>query len=117
MPIEARWVDGYPARMQSGANKQAFFKVQVSYADGTPVNDAVVYLYNISTNPATFISTLVLVPTGNGIYGVNPGTLTYGDCKNVATAGDFLVEAFVSRQGATDRIAGVTTAQHLDSCP
>ena len=103
--------------MQAGANKQAFFKVLVTYQDGTPVNDAVVYLYNISTNPATFISILELVPTGNGVYGINPGTTVYGDCMNVPAAGDVIVEAIVSRQGATAQIVGVTTSQHISACP
>ncbi len=103
--------------MRSGPNKQAFFKVQVTYSDGTPVNDAVVYLYNVSTNPASFITTLELVPTGNGIYGINPGTTVYGDCMNIAAAGDVIVEAFVSRQGATTSIMGVTTAQQISACP
>jgi hypothetical protein len=103
--------------MQTGSNKQAFFKVQVTYLDGTLVNDATVYLYNMSSSPATFLGILELVPTGNGVYGSNPGTSVYGDCMNVAAAGDVIVEAIVSRQGATAYISGITLSQHLSACP
>jgi hypothetical protein len=103
--------------MQSGVNKQAFFKVQVTYLDGTPVNDAVVYLYNMSTNPATFLEIFALVPSGNGVYGSNPGTTAYGDCLNIAAAGDVIVEVIASRQGATANLMGVTTSQHISACP
>ena len=117
VPIQAAWVDNYPSRMQSGSDKQAFFKVQVTYADGTPVNDATVYLYNVSTTPATFLGNLELVPTENGVYGSNPGTSVYGDCLNVAAAGDVIVEVIASRQGATARTMGVTLSQHIAVCP
>ncbi len=103
--------------MQSGANKQAFFKIKVTYLDGTPVNDATVYLYNMNTNPATFLGLMALVPTGSGIYGSNPGTTAYGDCLNIAAAGDVLVEAIVSRQGAVATVMGVTLSQQISSCP
>jgi hypothetical protein len=102
--------------MQAGANKQAFFKVKVTDLAGIPLNDATVYLYNMSTNPATFLGILALVPTGNGIYGSYPGT-TYGDCLAIPTAGDAIIEAIASRQGATARIMGVTLSQHISSCP
>ncbi len=117
LPIQVHWVEEYPTRMQSGSNKQAFFKIQVTYLDGTAVNDATVYLYNMSTNPATFIGILELVPTGEGIYGSNPGTSIYGDCMNVAAAGDIIVEAFVSRQGAAAAVSGVTLSQQVSACP
>jgi hypothetical protein len=116
-PIQAVWADNYPTRMQSGANKQAFFKIKVTYMDGTPVNDATVYLYNMNTNPATFIGTLTLVPTGNGFYGVNPATANYGDCLNILAAGDVLVEAIASRQGAVATVIGVTLSRQISSCP
>ncbi len=117
LPVQVQWVEEYPTRMQAGSNKQAFFKVQVTYLDGTPVNDATVYLYNMSTSPATFLGILELVPTGNGVYGSNPGTSVYGDCMNVAAAGDVIVEAIVSRQGATANVSGITLSQHLSACP
>ena len=103
--------------MQSGANKQAFFKVKVTYLDGTPVNDATVYLYNMSTTPATFLGMLTLVPTGNGLYGINPATTDYGDCLNIAAAGDVIVEAIAARQNATSAVMGVTLSQQISSCP
>jgi len=117
LPVQVQWVEEYPTRMQAGSNKQAFFKVRVTYLDGTPVNDATVYLYNMSTNPATFLGMLELVPTGNGVYGSNPGTSVYGDCMNVAAAGDVIVEAIVSRQGATANVSGITLSRHLSACP
>jgi Flp pilus assembly pilin Flp len=115
-PILVQWVTGYPVRMQSGTNKQAFFEVQVTYPDGTPVNDAIVYLYNISTNPATFVGVLQLVPGNTGIYGVNSPT-SYGDCLNVPAAGDVIVEALASRQGATATTTGVAMSEHVSLCP
>ena len=117
VPIQATWVAGYPTRMQSGANKQAFFKIAVTYMDGMPVNDAAVYLYDMSTNPATFLAIMTLVPTGNGVYGINPATTAYGDCLNIAAAGDVIVEAIVSRQNATAVVTGVTLSQQISSCP
>lgn len=117
LPIQVEWNENYPSRMQAGSNKQAFFKVRVAYLDGTPVNDATVYLYNMSTNPATFLGILELVPTGNGVYGSNPGTSIYGDCLNVAAAGDVIVQAIVSRQGATAYVSGITLSDHLSACP
>jgi hypothetical protein len=103
--------------MQSGANKQAFFKVQVTYLDGTPIDDAAVYLYNVSTNPATFLGIFALVPSGNGIYGSNPGTTAYGDCLNIAAAGDVIVEAIAAHQGATAYLMGITLSQQISACP
>ena len=102
--------------MQSGVNKQAFFEVQVTYPDGTPVNDAIVYLYNISTNPATFVGVLMLVPGNSGIYGVD-STTSYGYCLNVPAAGDVIVEALASRQGATANTTGVAMSDHVSACP
>jgi hypothetical protein len=115
-PISIQWVQNYPTRMQSGSNKQAFFKVRVTYQDGSPVNDATVYLYNISTNPGTFLGTLALVSTGNGFYGVATNT-AYGNCLNIAAAGDVIVEAIASRQGATARVTGVTLSRSISACP
>jgi hypothetical protein len=117
MAIRAEWVANYPARMHTGTNKQAFFKVRVTYLDGTAVNDASVYLYNISTDPGAFIETLKLVSTGDGVYGRNPGTTAYGDCLNIPAAGDVIVEAIVSSGGVTARIAGVASADHMNQCP
>lgn len=103
-------------RMHTGVNKQAFFKVQVTYADGTPVNDATVYLYNIGANPATYLGQLSLVPAGNGVYGVNPVT-SYGDCWNIGATGDIVVEALASRNGITASVTGTTLSSVIYACP
>ncbi len=117
VPILVNWATGYPVRQQSGPNKQGFFKVQVTFLDGTPVNDATVYLYDISPSPAVFVGTLVLVPTGGGFYGVNPAS-SYGDCLNTSLTTSDVFEALATRQGATGNVMGAPLAQNqVSSCP
>jgi hypothetical protein len=89
--------------------------VRVTYlSDGSPVNDATVYLYNMSTSQ--FINYLTLVPSGNGYYGISPAS-SYGDCLNVDASADVLAQAYASRGGATASVTGVTLSDQISECP
>jgi hypothetical protein len=113
-PIQMEWAAGYPVRQQTGSNKQAFFKVRVTFLDNTPVNDATVYLYNMSTSQ--FINYLTLVPSGDGYYGISPAS-SFGDCLNIDASADVLAQAYASRGGATANVTGITLSGKYDVCP
>ncbi len=119
-PIFLQWLTttnpAYPVRMGKGANKQAFFKVQVTFADGTPVYTATVSIYDTGTNPPTLKGTLS--PLGaTGIFGLQPAS-TYGNCYNIPATSNLTVRVDASYNGAIASLTGTTTSNNsLTSCP
>lgn len=119
-PILVQWVTDtnppYPVHQQTGSNKQAFFKVKVTFSDGTPIDAAVVRMYDTSTNPVTYLADMSALGGGTGEYGRLPATI-YGDCFNIGTTQDYTVLILASYNSATATLIGTTNSVNIAACP